>query len=369
LNAGHLLATLGELWGPQAPALLLRTPSASLLAGLLDLTPPALAQVEVQADMLNDPTIAQRVQRAQQRGLQLLWRGESGQPLMPVFAGCFAQGIVSLTADDALLALRVSRQLQGSNNRPALHTASPVSAHQIYDGVASRALAAHCLDEQAAAALLGWPVDDVLYSHRQTRVQPSQHTIRCLVKAIEAEASMDDLERLLGNEPLLAYHYLRYTNSAGLGLRHEIDALRQGLLVLGLSRTKTWLQEQLPHATQDANLQPVRQAMVLRACFMAELLDAGESEALKRELYLCGLLSQIDVLLGEPMASVLRAIHLPSRVKQALLSQDGPYWPYLDLAMCVESPLLEDTPERCSQHGFDLEEVNLALLRTLAVLK
>jgi hypothetical protein len=69
------------------------------------------------------------------------------------------------------------------------------------------------------------------------------------------------------------------------------------------------------------------------------------------------------------MASVLRAIHLPSRVKQALLSQDGPYWPYLDLAMCVESPLLEDTPERCSQHGFDLEEVNLALLRTLAVLK
>jgi c-di-GMP-related signal transduction protein len=109
--------------------------------------------------------------------------------------------------------------------------------------------------------------------------------------------------------------------------------------------------------------------MVLRACFMAELLDAGESEALKRELYLCGLLSQIDVLLGEPMASVLRAIHLPSRVKQALLSQDGPYWPYLDLAMCVESPLLEDTPERCSQHGFDLEEVNLALLRTLAVLK
>lgn len=369
LNAGHLLTTLSELWGPQAPALWLRTPSASLLVNLLDLTPPALAQVQVQADMLNDPAIAQRVQRAQQRGMQLVWRGESGQTLMPAFAACFGQGIVNLTTDDALMALRVSRQLHTSNKQPGLHAASPVRAGQIYDGVASRALAAHCLDEQAATALLGWPVDDVLFSHRQARVQPGQQTIRRLIKAIEAEASMDDLERLLGDEPLLAYHFLRYTNSAGLGLRHEIDALRQGLLVLGLSRTRTWLLEQLPHAAQDLNLQPVRQSMVLRACFMAELLDAGESEALKRELYLCGLLSQIDLLLGEPMGSALRAIHLPSRVKEALLSQSGPYWPYLDLAMGVEAPFLETTRARCSQHGFDPEDVNLALLRTLAALK
>lgn len=369
LNAAHLLITLSDLWGPQAPTLLLRTPSASLLTGLLDLTPPALAQVEIQADLLNDPAIAQRVQRAQQRGLQLVWRGESGQPLMPVFAACFSQGIVSLSTDDALMALRVSRQLHTSNNRPTLHSARAVRAGQIYDGVASRALAEHCLDEQAAAALLGWPVDDVLYSHRQARAQPSQHTIRRLVKAIEAEASMNDLERLLGDEPLLAYHFLRYTNSAGLGLRHEIDALRQGLLVLGLSRTRTWLLEQLPHAIKDLNLHPVRQSMVLRACLVTELLDVGDSEALKRELYLCGLLSQIDVLLGESMSSALRAIHLPSRVKEALVWQSGPYWPYLDLAMGVEAPFLEATRERCSQHGFDPEDVNIALLRTLAVLK
>ncbi|MDD2880930.1 MAG: HDOD domain-containing protein [Rhodoferax sp.] len=369
LNAGHLLTTLSELWGPQAPTFYLRSPSPQLLVNLLDLTPPALTQIEVQADLLNDPAIAQRVQRAQQRGLQLVWRGESEQPLMPAFAASFGHGVVNLSTDDALMALRVSRQLHASSKQPGLHAASPVRAGQIYDGVASRALAEHCLDEQAAAALLGWPVDDVLYSHRQARVQPSQLTIRRLIKAIEVEASMDDLERLLGDEPLLAYHFLRYTNSAGLGLRHEIDALRQGLLVLGLSRTRTWLLEQLAHATQDLNLQPVRQSMVLRASLMAELLDAGESEALKRELYLCGLLSQIDVLLGEPMTSALRAIHLPSRVKEALLSQSGPYWPYLDLAMGVEAPFLETTRERCSHHGFDPEDVNLALLRTLAALK
>jgi c-di-GMP-related signal transduction protein len=109
--------------------------------------------------------------------------------------------------------------------------------------------------------------------------------------------------------------------------------------------------------------------MVLRARFMAELLDAGESEALQRELYLCGLLSQIDLLLFEPMASALHAAPFPSRVKEAILSQDGPYWPYLDIATAVETPLLEVTQTRCATHGFDLEDVNLALLRTLAGLK
>jgi c-di-GMP-related signal transduction protein len=209
-------------------------------------------------------------------------------------------------------------------------------------------------------------MEDVLYSYRQARIQPDHEIIRQLIGAIDADASMDHIERCLGDEPMLAYRLLRYTNSAGLGLNREIDSLRQGLLVVGLARTKSWLQELLPNATQDHNMQPVRQAMVLRARFMAELLEAGESTALKRELYLCGLLSQIDLLLGEPMPGALRALPLPGRVKDALLAQEGPYWPYLDLAASVETPLLDATRNCCAQHGFDLEDVNLALLRTLA---
>lgn len=366
-DARHLMDALGALWGPNAPRLLLRTPSPTLLAEFLDLTPNALAQVEVQSHLLGDSAIGQRVRQAQQRGLQLVWHGAPGQRPMPAFAPCFAQSILNLTTDEALLALRVSlRWLHGAAHTPGLRSDSPVRANRIYDSIASRALAEHCLDVQGAAALLGWPMEDVLYSYRQARIQPDHGTIRQLIDAIDADASMDHIERCLGDEPMLAYRYLRYTNSAGLGLNRDIDAIRQGLLVLGLARTKSWLQELLPSATQDLNLQPVRQAMVLRARFMAELLEAGESTALKRELYLCGLLSQIDLLLGEPMPSSLRALPLPGRVKDALLAQEGPYWPYLELAASIEAPFLDATRNCCAQHGFDLEDVNLALLRTLA---
>lgn len=367
LATRHLLTLLGEFWPPLAPALMLSTPCPALLADLLDLSPKALGKIVVPAALLNDPAIAQRVRRAPQRGLQLVWHGEPGQQLQPGFAACFAQKIASLTPEEALMALRTSlRRPSGARSTPGVNTSSPVRANQMYDGIASKALAEHCLDAQGAAALLGWPMEDVLYSYRQARIQPGQHVIRKLIKAIDADVSMDDIEHWLGEDPMLGYRFLRYTNSAGLGLRQEIDALRQGLMVLGLARTKSWLQELLPHATQDLNLQPVRQAMVLRARFMAELLEAGDSDALKRELYLCGLLSQIDLLVSEPMVSALRAVALPGRVKDALLAQSGPYWPYLDLATAIETPFLELTRERCGQHGFDLEDVNLALLRTLA---
>jgi c-di-GMP-related signal transduction protein len=99
------------------------------------------------------------------------------------------------------------------------------------------------------------------------------------------------------------------------------------------------------------------------------LLNAGEGEALKRELYLCGLLSQIDLLLGEPMPSALHAIPLPERVTSAIVGQSGPYWPYLEIATALETPHTVTTRALCATHGFDEEDVNRALLRTLAALR
>ena len=367
-DPAHLLAALSDLWGVQSPPLLLSTTSDTLLAALLDGMPPTLARLEVPDALLQNPVMTQRVMRGQQRGLQLLWRGEPGTHFKAAYTGCFGQSILGLSAEEALMCLRISlRSHNGSPPRPG--ASSPVRPGQIYEGVASRVLAEHCLDEQRASALLGWPMEDVLHGYRQRRIQPGQRAIRRLVKAIDADTSMDEIEQWLGEEPMLAYRFLRYANSAGLGLNSEVTALRQGLMVLGLSRVKSWLLEQIPHAASDLNLQPVRTAMVLRAQFMAELLDAGEGEALKRELYLCGLLSQIDLLLGEPMPGALHAIPLPERVTSAIVGQSGPYWPYLEIATALETPHTASTRALCATHGFDEEDVNRALLRALAALR
>lgn len=367
VDAPHLLSALDEAWSTQAPQLLLAVTSPRLLGGLLEHARPDGPWIEVQDAVLRDPAMAQRVHQAHQRGLTLIWRGEPATRPSAALAACFSRTMVTLSAEEALTGLRVSlRKHNNENTTAASLMNSPVVAGHLYEGVASQVLAEHCLDEQGAWGLAGWPMEDVLHGYRHQRIQPGQRAIVGLVEAIDADASAERIEQILSEEPVLAYRYLRYTNSVGLGLRTEIDSLRLGLRVLGLSKFRVWLLEQLPHATSDLNLQPVRTALVVRARLMAHLLDAGEGDDLRREVYLCGLLSQMDLMLGEPMTATLARIPLPERITAAILNRSGPYMPYLDIATALESSHTQTTGALCELHQMEREQVNRALLSTLA---
>src|SRR5690606_34503987 len=148
-----------------------------------------------------------------------------------------------------------------------------------------------------------------------------------LMQQVDADAALDLLEHTLADEPLLAYRFLRYTNSAALGLRTGVESLRHGLMLLGLSRFKAWLLEQLPQAVDEPDLDPVRLGMVIRARLMENLLDAGDENSLRREVFLTGVLSQIDGLLGEPLRDALQRLPLSDRVGGAILGGSGPYAP------------------------------------------
>lgn len=367
VDAAHLLSALAELWSAQAPVLLLSVQSPRLLGDLLEHAPANSPWLEVHETQLRDPGLARRVQQAHQRGLPLIWRGESGQRPSAALAPCFVRQIVSLTAEEALAGLRVSlRKHNGADTTQASKVTSPVLAGHIYEAVASRVLTEHCLDEQRAWGVAGWPMEDVLHGYRHQRIQPGQRAIVALIEAIDADDSTEHIERILSEEPILAYRFLRYANSAGLALRTEIESIRHGLMVLGLSQLRSWLLEQLPLATSNLNLQPVRTALVLRARLMEQLLDAGDGNDLRREVYLCGLLSQIDLLLGEPLHAALARLPLSERVTSAILSQSGPYLPYLEVATALESSQTQATRVLCESHQMNSEEVNRALLRTLS---
>jgi len=368
VDARHLLAALNELWPEQAPVLLLEIHSPALLRDVLEHGSASDPWVQVAETCLGDPALSQRVQQAHQRGLQLVWQGEPGQRPDQASDAYFHKRIINLTANEALLGLRSSLQKQHDQESGA-PLQSPVEAGQIYEAIASSALAEHCLDQQGAWALAGWSTEDVLHNYRQQLIQPGQAAIARLVEAIDADVSLDAIELILSEEPVLAYGFLRYVNSAGLGLRSEVESIRRGLMVLGYSVLKAWLLTQLPHAASDLNLQPVRTALVTRAHLMEHLLDAGEEDDLRREVYLCGLLSQIDVLLGEPLATSLERLPLPERIHAALLQHSGPYQPYLEIAAALESPDTRATHALCNEHQIDMEEVNRALLRTLATLR
>lgn len=385
VDGTHLLDILAQEWSEHSGRLVLLPQSASLLADVLAHARSDGPWIGVESLLAADPLVMAQIANAHTRGVQLAWRGGNAPGPDAALADYFAQRVVTLGAAEALLALHAMLHPEPGapgtpQNRPTSPTSpsgpvspvSPVSsvssvrAGHVYEAVASRALVDHCLDDQGVWAVAGWPTDDVLHRYGGQTIAPGHQVIGRLVEATDIDMALERIEHILSEDPVLAVRFLRYANSAALGLRSSVDSLRHGLMVLGLSTFRQWLLGQLTNASDDVNLLPVRASMVLRARTMELLLDAGEEDTLRSEVRLCGLLSQIDLLIGEPLASVLQHLPVSERVAGAVLSNSGPYAPFLEIARALEYPAMGGVLALCETHGIDLADVNRSLLRALA---
>lgn len=340
----HFLRILQEMWSQAAPPLLLSPQTHQLLSALLENAPAGSPWVEVRGDWLENSTLYAQAQAAQARGLKLVWRGALGDLPDAGTAQWFASSLLDLAPVQQAGAL-----LDG----------------QMYEGVQTRERLTRCLDEHRAAAIAGWPTDDLLLQLRGRAAQPCRRHVLELMQAIDAEQSIESFEAILGGDPVLAYRFMLYTNSAALGLRSGVDSLRRGLVMLGYGTLQRWLSDQLPHAHTEPDLQPVRAAMVMRGQLTERLVEAGMGHELQREVYLCGLFSQLDLLLGEPLPGSLRRLPLSDRIYQAIVGKTGPYAPSLALAQALETPDGAAVRALCHAHDMELEGVNRNLLRML----
>lgn len=358
VDAAHLLRTIQELWSAGSPPLLLSPRSQQLLIDLLRHAPRGAPWIEVPGTALATPAVREAAGKAHGRGLRLVWRGPFNQLPDADQARLFDNSLLQLSGGDAMQTLQAATAEQRS----------PLIAGQMYDNVASRALLSQCLDKAAALAVAGWPMEDVLHSLRHQPLSPAHEVVQRLLKAIDDDQSIDRLEHILGEDPLLAYRFLVYTNSAALGLRTGVDSLRRGLVMMGYGSLSRWLSDQLPYAAAEPDLRPIRTAMVLRARLTEQLLQAGPSTELRGEVYLCGLFSQLDELLHEPLGTILRRLPLSERIFNASVLRTGAYAPSLELACALESEDAGRIRQLCQAHEMQIEDVNRGLLRVLSEL-
>lgn len=356
VDARHLLDALGSAWAESTP-ILLQVQSPALLADLLAQRPVRAIWLEIADDDLMDTATASRVRLAWQRGWPLVWSGPPGLAPAPDTQAWFHKTLHALTPFEALDALHAAR----SGHLPD----GPARSTCLYQDLPSQALVNHALDQQRVWGVVGWPTDDILHANRLRPIQPSHRIIHALLKALERDASFDTLEDHLVEDPLLAYRFLRFANSALVGARGEVSSVRQGLMVMGHTPLRRWLAEQLPNANEDTDLDPIRASMVLRAHLMAHLSDAGAQDELRREVFLCGLLSQLDQLLHEPLGAALQRLPLPGRIASAVVGRTGPYAAWLEVAEALESGNTSLVRTVCQAHAMAPDAVNRALLRAL----
>jgi len=167
-------------------------------------------------------------------------------------------------------------------------------------------------------------------------MNPAQAIILQLMQMVQNNEDVPRIEAVLKRDPALIYKLLRFINSAGFGAGRQIESLRQAIAMLGYAPMYRWLVLLLATASTSGYSPVLMETAVVRAR-LCELLGQKHLPRADAEyLFVAGMFSLLDRLLGLPMQEVLDTIQLPEQVVRALLSRDGTYGPYLALAEACE---------------------------------
>lgn len=164
-----------------------------------------------------------------------------------------------------------------------------------------------------------------------------QATILNILMLLEDPRISDNrLGDAFSSHPSLSYTLLRIVNSAWYGLR-KVTSIPQAIRLVGRSSLSRWLHVMLVASVASRN--PVANEAVLRAMVrgrFCELVTVHGHPGDPSVRFLIGLLSCIDVLMGQPMEQVLDRLPIGEEVREALLEDTGPHAAILRLSRAYE---------------------------------
>jgi len=237
--------------------------------------------------------------------------------------------------------------------------------HRYFIGADGPAMSAGAL-RAGFTAVVGWPTGDAPGPDSKARPVPAGvTTVVDLMQRVDRQEPAEKLEAVVRNDPTLAFRLMRYLNSPGFGLSVEISSFRHALMILGYQRLKRWLALLVTSAIDDPDLKPLMQLAVRRGLLMEELARPGGDEALRNELFICGVFSTLDRMIGQPFDQLLKTIPVQESVASALVDDSGPCAPFLALARAVEAESAYDIREMAETLLLTVGDVNRALVKAL----
>jgi len=172
-------------------------------------------------------------------------------------------------------------------------------------------------------------------------IHPGHALILELMAALQQDAEPRVIETLFKRDATLSFKLLRYINSPWFGLAARIESVRHALSIIGSQQLLKWLSLLAITAGQGAS-----PALALSAMIRARLMELVGGKLLEKRdadhLFLTGMLSLLDRIMGVPLPQILERANLPDSVSEALLKGEGKYQRFLQLALACEGGLNED---------------------------
>ena len=188
-----------------------------------------------------------------------------------------------------------------------------------------------------------------------------------LLNLLRSDVDVAVIAQQLKLDPVLAFKLLRYINSAVMGLRNPVSGMDKALMLLGREKFYRWLSLLLfDFKTPGYKERVLAEQALSRAHFLESLAAQGNMPAQADPLFILGLFSLLDVLMGQAMSELLLQAKLPESVHEALLGRPGPYRDALLLAIATEGQSPEELEHQAAHCGLESRQVSRCALQSLA---
>ena len=189
------------------------------------------------------------------------------------------------------------------------------------------------------------------------RLTQSRLVIMDMQNQLRQDAPLAELATTAKRDPAMVMTLLRMANSPLYGLSREIASLDDAIQLLGRDALYRWLAVALFQVDARSGRDQTLLVLALGRARFLESLAVDRSKQQADELFLVGLLSLMEGLLGQPMLQLLSRLQLPDAVKAALGQGEGPYAEYFSLVVAMEQCDLLRASKLAAVLGIDMLEL------------
>jgi len=183
--------------------------------------------------------------------------------------------------------------------------------------------------------------------------------LRLLAELTHPDTDAARIEALVAQDVGLSYRLLKYINAPYFGLSHQVESMRQAVVLLGLDQVRRWAT--LIALADLSDKPPALMATALMRARMCEELARAAGHDHPEVFFATGLFSVLDAMMDCTMDEVVASLPLAESLRAALVDRQGAPGRALAVTLAYEEG---DWPE-VEDSGLDTTAVREAYLAAL----
>ncbi len=175
--------------------------------------------------------------------------------------------------------------------------------------------------------------------------------LRLLQTLYEEDLEVEKFVKIISSDPALVFRLMRYINSPGFGLISEVTSIKHAVNLLGLMKMKHWaIAAIIADIDSSDKGDELSWLAIQRAFFLQCVAERGFAKDFDPEsMFLLGLFSTLDSLMGMAMHQVMAELPLESWLKSELTGKAEQRSTWISMLEHLENGSLDKVQDSLSR--------------------